>query len=115
MELTLRGFRHKVNKARANNMTVRYIGGPLPQDWFSRACKLPAKGANMAVALWYRHGMEGSPVKVTTRLREEYGMSRKSARRALDLMEKAGLVKVERRNGCAPLVTLLEIDHGCTS
>lgn len=111
MELTLRDFRKKINKARDNSQVVRYIRGPLPQDWFSRACKLPGRTANMAIALWYRHGMEGSPVRVTTKLREEYGMSRKSAHRALELMEKAGLIKVDRRTGRAPRVAMLDVEE----
>ena len=108
MELTLRDFGKRVSKARADGMVVRFIRGPLPQEWFSRACRLPGRCAHMALALWYRHGMEGSPVGGTTRLREDFGLSRHSAYRALELMEKTGLIKVERRIGCAPRVVLLE-------
>ena len=108
MELTLQDFKQRLNLARQEGVTIPYIRGPQPKNWVSRACKLPARCANLAWALWYRHGMEGNPVRVTTRLRQDFGLTRQSTYRALELMEDTGLIKVERRKGCAPRVTMLD-------
>jgi hypothetical protein len=42
----------------------------------------------------------------------EFGLSRFSASRGLDTLERAGLVSVARRPGLSPIVTILDADAG---
>lgn len=110
-ELTLSGFNQEITRLRRRGVSVKFIRGPLPQEWFSRACRLGGKCANLALALWYVHGMAGSPIKLPRRVRSEFGLGDSSTYYALQLMEKKGLVRVERRRGRAPRVTLLNINN----
>ena len=47
------------------------------------------------------------PIKLTNIMAAEVGVSPDAKRRALDELEQAGLVEVERRARKSPLVTLL--------
>jgi hypothetical protein len=110
-ELTVSGFNQEITRSRRQGVTVKFIRGPLPHEWFSRACRLGGKCANLALALWYVHGMGGSPIMLPRRIRSEFGLGDSSTYYALQLMEKKGLVRVERRRGRAPRVTLLKINN----
>ena len=107
-ELTLRNFQNEVGLARQNGKTVRFIRGPIPHGWISQACCLGGKCANLAWAIWYMHGMEGSPVRLPCRIRNEFGLGRSSTYYALQLMEDAGLICVERGPGRSPRVVMLD-------
>jgi|SRR6516165_2122782 len=81
---------------------------PMSIDWVDRASKLPGKALHVAVALWRQAGLESSATITLSMkpLRENY-ISRQAVYNALRAMEKAGLIKVERRNGVLPTVTIL--------
>jgi hypothetical protein len=88
----------------------RFIKGPIPLDWISRACSLPGKGAELALALWYLSGLTGRcTVNLTRTICRNFCIGRDSKYRGLKAMEEAGLVTVERHRGRSPRVTLLEI------
>jgi len=106
-ELTLSDFNQSITRFRRQGVVVKFIRGPLPQEWISRACRLGGKCANLALALWYVHGMAGNPIKLSRRVRSEFGLGDSSTYYGLQLMEKAGLIRVERRRGRTPRVTML--------
>ena len=63
----------------------------------------------MALALWYRAGIDKShTVKPTGDTWRQFGLSRHNARRGLADLEGAGLVHVDRRPGCCPTVTIMD-------
>jgi hypothetical protein len=87
---------------------MRYIMGPAPLDWLSKCSLLGGKCLNVGIALWWVHGMSKKPtVPLTRKVRKVFGVGRSSASYALGLMEKAGLVEVERHQGRAPRITML--------
>jgi hypothetical protein len=53
---------------------------------------------------WRNHG---SPIKLTNKLLEDYGISRETKRVALANLEDRGLIRVERRSHKSPLVWLI--------
>lgn len=89
----------------------RFLKGPIPWAWLVRAGQLPGKALHVAVALWHHAGMSGS-LKVKrsmSSLGKEFGFDRATATRALQVLEEANLVHVVRKDGNAPVVTLLKI------
>lgn len=89
----------------------KYLGGPIPLGWLSRAASLPGKALHLAVALWYaavRTPDKNPAVKLTRTLAAEFGLSARTTRsRAVDSLVGAGLVTVERRVGRSVVLTIL--------
>jgi hypothetical protein len=86
-----------------------FIRGPLPVDWIAAAARLPGLALALALAIWFRRGVEQAtsfPLYASTLAK--FGVNRWSSYRALMALETAGLVTVERREGRCPVVTILE-------
>jgi hypothetical protein len=92
----------------------RFLRGPVPLDWLEVAAGCGGKSMAVAVLLWFRRGLTGSPeVNVGRSLRDRFAIPRTTFRRALASLERAGLVTVERHRGRSPRITLLDppTDH----
>ena len=87
---------------------VLFLRGPIPLVWLSEAAKLPGKTLNVAIALWWRHGMaRGRPFKLTRMALKALNVKRDAASAGLARLEQAGLIKVERKPGQRPTVSIL--------
>jgi hypothetical protein len=51
--------------------------------------------------------LDGAAVNITSNDLIEMNVDRSAKRRALDALESAGLIRVERRNGANPIVTVI--------
>ena len=86
----------------------RFLKGPIPWVWITRAADLPGRALHTAMALWFLSGVTRSEtVKLSGRLLTELGVDRHAKYRALTALEGAGLVRVTRLPGQNPVVTLL--------
>ena len=88
---------------------TRFLRGPIPLDWLSRAAALPGRSLHVAIAVWFMAGLKKTsmvPVSNITSL--QFGLDRNAKYRALEWLEHANLIAVERRPGRAPIVTILE-------
>jgi hypothetical protein len=86
----------------------RFVRGPIPLTWLQPALLIGGKAGNLALAIWWLVGMQRSnPIKLTSRVMEDFGISTRSARRLLTEFERVGLVEVDRQRGRGPIVTLL--------
>ena len=86
----------------------RFLKGPVPLPWLEAAARLPGKSLHAGIALWYAAGLARSasvPLSNIAGLR--FGLDRNAKYRALDWLEGAGLIIVERKLGRAPVVTIL--------
>jgi len=88
----------------------KFIKGPLPFDWISRANALPGKTGPVGVALWFLVGVQGSrKVKVTREVEQLAGCGRKAVSSALRALVNAGLVQwAVTKPGARPTVTVFE-------
>ncbi len=87
-----------------------FLRGPIPLEWLAAAAKLPGKTINVALALWWRHGMaEGKPFKLTQRALTAMNVERDAERAGLARLEDAGLIAVERRPGQRPIISILNL------
>ena len=87
----------------------RFLRGPIPLDWLSRAAALPGRSLHVAIAVWFMAGLKKTnvvPISNITSL--QFGLDRNAKYRALDWLENANLITVERRAGRAPIITILE-------
>lgn len=90
-----------------------YLGGPIPMEWIERATPLRGRAWHLACALWFdalcaRGKTKSAVVQPSRRTLRRFGICAASTYyRALDALEIAGLVHVEKRPGRRPLVTIL--------
>lgn len=90
----------------------KFLKGPVPLSWLMVAAQLSGKSLAVGIALWFRSGLERSnQVQLPTTLLNLFGIDRHAKARALDSLEKASLIAVERRKGKNPIVTLLEVSE----
>jgi DNA-binding MarR family transcriptional regulator len=86
----------------------RFLKGPVPLAAIAQAARLPGKA--LAVYLAVRHECDlkrRSTVTLPASLLHEFGVHRDAKARALRELEKAGLVRVERKAGRAARITLM--------
>ena len=88
-----------------------FIKGPLPLIWFEKAAILPGKALHVALAIWYRVGLERqSTVKLGQKVMSRFGVSRDAKYDALRRLVEAGLIEIEQLPGKAPIVTVISLD-----
>lgn len=88
-----------------------FLKGPVPLAWLESAARLPGKSLHIGVVLWYVSGLTRSPsVPLSNIAGEKFGLDRNAKYRALAWLEGAGLVRVERKLGRAPVVTILLLE-----
>ena len=88
-----------------------FLGGPIPMRWIEQAALLPGHAWHLACALWFEALCEKekpATVQPTRRTLRRFGLSsEKTFYRALNALERAGLVRVEAQRGKRPLITIL--------
>jgi hypothetical protein len=90
-----------------------FLRGPIPLDWLGSAATLPGKTLHVGIALWWLHGMaKGKPFKLTQKALQTLNVERDAASAALVRLEQAGLIRVERKPGQRPAVSMVV---GCAS
>jgi hypothetical protein len=86
-----------------------FLKGPIPLAWLEAAARLPGRSLHAGLALWYAAGLTRSAVVPLSNLSGvRFGLDRNAKYRALEWLESAGLVKVERKLGRAPVITILQ-------
>jgi hypothetical protein len=89
----------------------KFLKGPIPWSWLVKAACLPGRSLHVAIALWFLAGLGKTPtVKLGQKLASELGIDRHAKDRALHWLIEAGLIRVSRTQGCAPVVTLLNLN-----
>jgi hypothetical protein len=89
--------------------TEPFLRGPIPLEWLGAAAVLPGKTLNVAIALWWRHGMaKGKPFKLTRNALKTFNVERDAASAGLTRLEQAGLIQVERKPGQRPFISILK-------
>ena len=83
----------------------------VPVDWVAAATVLHGKCLAVGLALWFKFGVEKKrQVKVTRALLQKFGVNRHAAWRAINQLEAAGLVTVDRGRGRSSLVTIIDAE-----
>jgi hypothetical protein len=86
----------------------QYLSGPIPLDWLARAAKINGKALHVGILLWYRKAVTRSYDVTVSGIRlEQFKVSRQAYAKAINQLEGAGLIRVERRVGKKAMVTIL--------
>jgi hypothetical protein len=85
-----------------------FLAGPIPLDWLHKAAELPGKSLNVAFAIWWLNGMaKGKPLKLTSLSLNSFCVKREAASAALNRLEMAGLIQLQRSLGKRPTISIL--------
>ena len=100
-----RGTRHG---RRVSPVKGKFIAGPVPVSWVCQAARLGVKTLLVGLALWHIRGLRKTNTFIVSNLvLEAWGIQPDAKGRALRKLERAGLIRVERRGKRSPRVTLL--------
>jgi DNA-binding transcriptional ArsR family regulator len=92
----------------ASPIRGKFIAGPIDVSWVCRAGRLGVKASLVGLALWHLRGLRRSnSFIVSNRTMREWGVQPDAKARALRALERAGLIRVERRGKRSPQVTLV--------
>jgi DNA-binding transcriptional ArsR family regulator len=87
----------------------RPLYGPIPWAWWLPASRLPGRSLQVASVCWLLAGWERSAdFELALDGWAEFGLSRFSASRGLDSLERAGLVAVTRLPGRSRFISMAE-------
>ena len=77
-------------------------------SWVCQASQLGVKALLIGLALWHLRGLRRADSFIVSNLMlHEWGIQADAKNRALRKLEKAGLIRIERRGKRSPQVTLL--------
>lgn len=90
----------------------KFIRGPIPLAWMTKAAQLPGNAAMLGLAAWWRCGLTGNnTVAITSAHAMRFGVKSRSGRRdALNRLAEANLITVEYSTNASPQVTILGVD-----
>ncbi len=95
-----------VSLAKAEKRKNAYLAS-MPLDWILRAGKLPGKAMQVAVAIRHQCRLEKqTTINLGNTLLQSMGVKVDAKRRALEVLEQEGLIKVTHHNGAKPTVTI---------
>ena len=87
-----------------------FLRGPIPLEWLRVVASLPGKTINVALALWWRHGMaQRKSFKLSRLALMTLNVERDAERKGVARLEQAGLIHVERMPGQRPIISLLDL------
>jgi hypothetical protein len=87
----------------------KFLMGPIPWSWLSKAARLKGHALHVGIALWFLAGLKKrGTVTLSSSVLKDLGVSRFSGYRALQALESAGLISVDRHIGRNPVVTILD-------
>jgi hypothetical protein len=89
--------------------------GPVPWIWWLSASRLPGRSLQVGAVCWLLAGWgRSADFELSLDGWAEFGVSRFSASRGLDTLERVGLVSVARRSGLSPVVKILDVGAGAS-
>jgi hypothetical protein len=100
--------------ATARQRIIEHSGGlylnVMPIEWLLEAASCGARAVRAGVVLWWVSGMtryQMEHIEVRGAHLKKCGVLPRDYRKGLELLERAGLAKVDRRSGHRSLVTIL--------
>ncbi len=96
-----------LKRRQCRNQAKLFVKGPIPLSWIRKCRTCHSEALALALIIRMFSDMKGGqPVIVSDKASKMLGIGTDTRRRALAALEKAGLVRVVRQPGRAPLVSL---------
>jgi DNA-binding transcriptional ArsR family regulator len=93
---------------RASPIRGKFIAGPIDVSWVVQAKRLGATALLVGLALWHLKKLrQADTFTVSNLMMQEWGVQPDAKSRALRALERAGLIRVERRGKRSPRVALI--------
>jgi hypothetical protein len=93
---------------RVSPIRGKFIAGPIDVSWVVQASRLGVKALLVGLALWHLRKLRQADTFIVSNLMVRgWGVQPDAKSRALRALEKAGLIRIERRGKRSPLVTLV--------
>jgi DNA-binding transcriptional ArsR family regulator len=93
---------------RVSPIRGKFIAGPVDVSWVCLASQIGVKALLVGLALWHIKGLRKTDTFIISNLMlREWGIAPDAKSRALRALEKAGLIRIERRGKRSPRVTLI--------
>ena len=90
-----------------------FLRGPIPWNWLCNAALASGRGSGfkLAIVLWHLSGLnrQSKTIKLSGKKLRQMGVDRHAAYRGLKALETVGLIRVERRLGRSPTVTIIGV------
>jgi len=101
----------RINRVKALPKPRRVIAGDFypaaPRKWINKAGHLPGKTLHVALVIWLQATLKKSKtLSLSNKLLDKIGVKKWAKRAALLALEGAGLIQVEWKPGCNPIVTI---------
>jgi hypothetical protein len=94
--------------ASCRKVACRYVGGSFPVSWIGKA-DVASNTLALALAVKAQIDIVGTePVVVPSVVRRQLGLEPRAFQRALDALERAGVIRTERHPGQATRIWLLD-------
>ncbi len=105
----LKGLQGGTRKGRrASSIRGKFIAGPIDVSWVVQASRLGVKALLVGLALWHLKKLrQADTFTVSNLMLQEWGVQPDAKGRALRALERAGLIRVERRGKRSPLVSVV--------
>jgi len=98
---------------RASPIKGKFIAGPVDVSWVCQASHLGVKALLVGLALWHLKGLRKTDTFIVSNLvLEDWGILPDAKWRALRALERAGLIRIDRRGRRSPVVTLCYPSRG---
>ena len=98
-----------INSVKVNPSKKFYVR-TIPLSWAMKVTALGGKSAAVAIVLWYLSGVSKKSTVILSGVQlKRFGIHRLAGSRALERLELAALVRVERHGNKSPRVTILEV------
>ena len=93
---------------RVSPIRGKFIAGPIDVSWVVQASRLGVKALLVGLALWHLKKLRQADTFIVSNLMlQEWDVQPDAKTRALRKLEKAGLIRIERRGKRSPQVTLV--------
>ena len=93
---------------RAPPIRGKFIAGPIDVQWVVQAKRLGATPLLVGMALWHLKKLrQADTFTVSNLMLQEWGIQPDAKSRAVRALERAGLIRVDRRGKRSPRVTLI--------
>jgi DNA-binding transcriptional ArsR family regulator len=93
---------------RVSPIRGKFIAGPIDVSWVVQASRLGVKALLVGLILWHLKRLrQADTFMVSNLMVQEWGVQPDAKTRALRKLEKAGLIRIERRGKRSPQVTIV--------
>lgn len=94
-----------------HKMGDKFLKGPIPLKWLSKAAYLRGKSLHCAIAVYFLAGIKNERTfPLESFAIKAFGIKRHSLYRGLKALENEKLISAIRHPGRYPIVTILEVD-----